>query len=149
MTGNDSQNSEPTLIGGLSLAEWEKRWEVVPDGFSTPSPKLRHEIGLFAAKDGEEYMYIGKAANMRGDGLSGGLARAYVKNASGDKGKGRAMLKEHRNNLQAHVIKMPRSAENVQILAALKKAMLKLHVPVWNQSEKKIREAREESYRKC
>ena len=148
MTEKEDQNPDAISVGGHSLADWEKRWELVPQGFSTPQPRLRHQIGIFGAKDGDRFMYIGKAANMRGSGLSGGLSRAYVKNASGDKGGGLAMLKAHLKDLQVYVIKLPRSYENIDIVNLLGSAMVRAHRPIWNQSVKKIREAREAAYTK-
>jgi hypothetical protein len=137
-----AHNAENAIIGGLSLNAWNERWELVVKGFILPQPRLRHYVGLFAAKSGAEFKYIGKAANMRGNGLSGGLARAYVSNASGDNGWGLKKLREQRHEVQAFVIKLPRSSENVATVEALKKAMMKAHDPAWNRSESTVAEAR-------
>lgn len=75
-----------TEVNGLSIAKWDDEWKLVPQGFVAPQPKLRHKVGLWAAKRGNKFFYIAAAANMLGSGLSGGLARAYVKNPSGDQG---------------------------------------------------------------
>lgn len=136
-----------TEVGGLSITRWDQDWNFVPQGFIAPQQHLRNKIGVWAAKRGNEFVYIAAAANMRGSGLSGGLARAYVQNPSGDKGWGLKQLRKHRTELDAYVIAMDRSPENIKIIGALKKAMMLRHDPEWNRPEAITSAAREASYK--
>lgn len=135
-----------TEVDGLSITKWDQKWKLVPQGFVAPQRHLRHEIGVWAAKRADKFVYIAAAANMRGAGLSGGLARAYVKNRSGDKGWGLEQLRQNNAELDAYVIAMDRSPENMKIIRALKKAMMLRHDPEWNRPEAITSAAREASY---
>lgn len=137
-----------TEVGELPISEWDKMWELIPNGFLNPQPQLRNKVGLWAAKRDGRFMYIAAAANMRGSGLSGGLARAYFANASGDAGHGRKMLLEHRASLDAYVIKMERSSENISLIKLLKQFMIERHLPAWNQSAAIISARRAAAYAK-
>ena len=136
-----------TEVNGLSIAKWDDEWKLVPQGFVVPQPKLRHKVGVWAAKRGSKFLYIAAAANMHGSGLSGGLARAYVKNASGDTGWGLECVRQCSAGLDAYVIAMDRSPENIKIIGALKKAMMQRHDPEWNRPEAITSAAREASYK--
>lgn len=135
-----------TEVDGLSIASWDQKWIFVPQGFVAPQRHLRNKVGVWAAKQGNKFVYIAAAANMRGSGLSGGLARAYVKNPSGDQGGGLEKVQQYRAELDAYVIAMDRSSENIKIIAALKEAMMQRHDPEWNQPEAITSAAREASY---
>ncbi|WP_156350350.1 hypothetical protein [Sphingomonas sp. Leaf20] len=135
-----------TEVNGLSIAKWDDEWKLVPQGFVAPQRKLRHKVGLWAATRGSKFFYIAAAANKRGSGLSGGLARSYVKNSSGDKGWGLKTLRQRSAELDAYVITMDRSPENIKIIGALKKAMMQRHDPEWNRPEAITSAAREASY---
>jgi hypothetical protein len=136
-----------TEVDGLSITKWDQKWKLVPQGFVAPQPHLRHAVGIWAAKQADKFVYIAAAANMHGSGLSGGLARAYVKNPSGDKGWGLKQLRQNSPELDAYVIAMDRSPENIKIIGALKKAMMLRHDPEWNRPEAITSAAREASYK--
>lgn len=53
---------------------------------------------------------------------------------------------QYRAELDAYVIAMDRSSENIKIIAALKEAMMQRHDPEWNQPEAITSAAREASY---
>lgn len=135
-----------TEVDGLSIASWDEKWMFVPQGFVAPQRHLRNKVGVWAARRGNKLVYIAAAANMLGSGLSGGLARAYVKNPSGDQGGGLEKVQQYRAELDAYVIAMDRSSENIKIIAALKKAMMQRHDPEWNRPEAITSAAREASY---
>lgn len=135
-----------TEVDGLSITKWDEKWKFVPQGFVAPQQHLRHKVGVWAAKRGNDFFYLAAAANTRGAGLSGGLARAYVKNPSGDKGWGLGKVRQHSAELDAYVIAMDRSPENIEMIGALKKAMMQRHDPEWNRPEAIISAAREASY---
>ncbi len=136
-----------TEVDGLSITRWDEKWKFVPQGFVAPQQHLCHKVGVWAAKRGNDFLYIAAAANTRGLGLSGGLARAYVKNPSGDKGWGLGKVQQYRAELDAYVIAMDRSPENIKIIGALKKAMMQRHDPEWNRPEAITFAAREASYK--
>jgi hypothetical protein len=136
-----------TEVDGLSITNWDEKWKFVPQGFAVPQQTLRDKVGVWAAKRGDDFVYIAAAANMLGSGLSGGLARAYVKNPSGDQGWGLEKVRQHRAELDAYVIAMDRSPENIKIVGVLKKAMMRRHDPEWNRPESITSAAREASYK--
>ena len=135
-----------TEVAGISVDTWDDRWVLVDDGFVSYQPQLRHKIGLWAAKRGGDLMYVAAAANMRGAGLAGGLARVCGENKSGDKGSGKRKVAENIANVDAYVIAMDRSPDNVEAAKLLKKVMIQRHDPTWNQRESVVAAERASAY---
>lgn len=134
--------------GDLSIEEWDNKWEPVPDGFRQVQTELGRHIGIFAAKCGDKFMYIGAATQIENGGLRAGLARGRVREQTNNSSAGFARLRENVDAVEAYVICTENPISRVVDAKELKKAMIKRHAPPWNVPDKIVVAARRDRYEK-
>ena len=131
-----ANRSEPPniveLIDGASIEEWDRKWELVPNGFRLLQSQLRHEVGIFAAKRGKEVMYVGSASQATNGGLRAGLGRGRLKNQTNNSSHGMSMVRKNRDRVEAYVIRFDNPKSRLDDILQLKFAMIGHHLPVWN-----------------
>lgn len=134
-----------TLVDGKPLRVWNEKWVIVPDGFEIYQTQLKNDIGIFAAKQGDAFRYIGYATQISNNGLAWSLSRPRVKNPSGDKG-GIRKIWENRKDVDAFVLCVESSIEGVKAAKDLCRALRDLHDPKWNRKEEVVKAAIKASY---
>ena len=56
-------------VGGKTLAQWDKEWRSVPDGFSVIQPQLCHKVGLYRALEENLVTAVGRGIEHDNGGL--------------------------------------------------------------------------------
>lgn len=118
------------VIGVRTVAEWDKRWQLVPDWRTADTPELRRGRGIVRFCLHGEVVAIARASDNQ---------RGFVKKfsdyvrpspSSRDHPMGRRIY-ENRRNLTAEIIVTGESQDMEQVNIALKDAMVELYAPVW------------------
>lgn len=144
MTGDENSRARARVIAEVSVADWDARWEHVPNGLRELQSSLGHVPGLFVAKQGARVMYIG-AATQKYAGLRAGLARGRLRAQTGNSSHGMKMVREAGDSIEAYVIKMMPPITPKEIVD-LKWAMIDLHKPPMNAPKDIVTAARKASY---
>lgn len=135
-----------TSVNGKSVEDWDKEWVRVPRGFLDLQSELRSEIGIFAAKQNGIVKYVGVAAQSNNGGLRAGLARARLKEQSGNDSHGMAQVRANLESVEAYIICTKDPVSRAQDAKDLAKAMIALHKPEWNAPRSVVTAARRASY---
>jgi len=130
MNNDETLESNDQIIGGKSVQEWDNSWDYVPNGFNSLQSQLRSERGIFAAREGDRVMYIGAAVQISG-GLRAGLARARLKDQTGNTSYGMKSVRAAGNSVEAYIIIMnsPIAREEIE---ELKWALIDRYKPPMN-----------------
>ncbi|MES3154218.1 hypothetical protein [Sphingomonas faeni] len=130
MNNDETLESTDQIIGGKSVQEWDNSWDYVPNGFNSLQSQLRSERGIFAAREGGRVMYIGAAVQISG-GLRAGLARARLKDQTGNTSYGMKSVRAAGNSVEAYIIIMnsPIAREEIE---ELKWALIDRYKPPMN-----------------
>jgi len=146
MTNDNSNQMRDWIIVGRSVANWAARWEHIPDGFCELQPSLGHVRGLFAAKLGKDFMYIG-AASQNEAGLRAGLARVRLPDQTGNSSHGLQMVKAAIDVVEAWIIRME-SPITAKYIVELKWALIDRYQPPMNAPKDIVAAARKTAYAK-
>jgi hypothetical protein len=133
-------------VNGKSVEDWDKEWVRVPRGFLDLQSELRNEIGIFAAKRNGIVKYVGVAAQSNNGGLRAGLARARLKEQSGNDSYGMAQVRANLESVEAYIICTKDPDSRVQDAKDLGKAMIAYHKPEWNAPKSVVAAARKANY---
>ena len=121
------------VIGGKDVSEWDTGWTRVLGGFVTPHRKLRQKVGLFRGRLNHETVVIGMGSQSQNGGLEARLSdfrRAGDHNRSHYAG---LMIRKHLLELELEVLEVGSNYTASLLVLPLRRAMLKLHDPVWNR----------------
>lgn len=133
-------------VNGKAIEDWDKEWVLVPRGFRDLQTELRNEVGIFAAKQGDIIRYVGVAAQTNNGGLRAGLARARLKEQSGNDSHGMAQVRANLETVEAYIICTKNPLSRVQDAKDLGKAMIAYHNPEWNAPRSVVAAARKANY---
>lgn len=122
------KQQEDMLIEGMTVAQWDQKWESVAGGFREPHPELRYEVGLLRAVINGETVYIGRATERPG-GLAKRLAdfRRFSSSAR-DHHAGR-LIHDHLGDAKLYVLRTGSYPGPRRLATLLKGAMIDLHKP--------------------
>ncbi|MBD8679654.1 hypothetical protein [Sphingomonas sp. CFBP 13720] len=124
---------EETLVDGITIKNWDAEWQMVKQGFTKIQSELGHEVGLWAAKRGDEFVYIAAAQQVDNGGLRAGLARVRNRPQTNNRTDALRKIKDSVDSLDAWILKVDKSRV-FEIINDLKEAMIDLHDPEWNKS---------------
>ncbi|WP_380783491.1 hypothetical protein [Sphingomonas sp. R86520] len=144
MTTDKNSKAGDRVIAEVSVADWDLRWEHVPNGFRELQSSLGHVPGIFAAKQGARVMYIGAAAQKYA-GLRAGLARGRLRPQTGNSSHGMKKVREAGDSVEAYVIRMMPPMTPKEIVH-LKWLMIDYHKPPMNAPRDIVTAARKASY---
>jgi len=123
------------VIGVRTVAEWDKRWQLVPDWRTADTPELRRGRGIVRFCLHGEVVAIARASDNQ---------RGFVKKfsdyvrpspSSRDHHMGK-MIHDNRHDLVADIIITGENSDMERVNIDLKRAMVKLYRPVWSASER-------------
>ena len=137
-----------SIVAGRSVHSWDQKWTFVERGFLKNHPELNYEYGIFAAKIGTNFAYIGTAASVKqgGRGLNKALSRPRIINNKGDFGM--LKLKAIVDVLDAYIITMPRDYVKTGAAHSLANAMRQIHCPSLNATPEVISIIQQGHYQK-
>jgi hypothetical protein len=146
MASDDEEGASTRIIAGRAIADWNKCWERIPDGFKKLQSALRGEVGLFAAKQNGLVVYIGSAVQRSG-GLRAGLARGRLKDQTGNTSYGMQRVRAASDAVEAYVIRIkpPATRDDIE---DLKWALIDVHKPDMNAPRDIVAAARKAAYAK-
>lgn len=131
------------VVGGKTMALWDKEWRRIEGGFTEYHGELRHKVGLFRANIGTDIVYIGQGSQyIGGGGLAKRLSdfRRYSPSArnhyAGNK------IRKHIENLTVDILITGTGSDGSDIAKLLRNPMIELHdIPAWN-AEARMRKIR-------
>jgi hypothetical protein len=135
---SNSVKTSPTgevLFAGQTISQWDGKWIRLGTLSSLTlehlTPYNKH-IGLYKAEMNGKVAYLGKAVEYSNGGFRKRL-RDYVRGSDSARthGSGKKM-NEHVNSLTISILLVGNSAEDVETVVALEKAMIGRYEPGWN-----------------
>lgn len=128
------KNGEVT-IKGRTVSEWNSRWQDLGRLSSLNIDDLSRynkEIGLYKARIGGEVVYIGRAIEHENGGFRKRL-RDYVRESDSARTHGSGQkMNQNADSIQLSILVVGSSAEDVEAVRALERAMINLYKPNWN-----------------
>lgn len=140
MAKTDKADLRQKLIGGLSVADWDKRWEALPNALSEAHPELRGVIGLIRFTLAGEIVYFVRGIETRG-GLAKTIQRLRGPEQTGNSSFGAQQIRKNKSALDVAILRVETTSSIIDsrasIAAELKTAFNKLYDPQWNWPYKK------------
>lgn len=138
--GNDSSNVKVSSSGditfnGLTVSQWNSKWVnlgVLSDLSLETLSKYNKQIGLYKAEMHGDVVYLGRAIEYANGGFRKRL-RDYVRNSDSARthNSGKSMS-ENANSIRISILIVGDSAEDVELVKSLERAMIS-HINVkWN-----------------
>ncbi|TLS54093.1 hypothetical protein FE782_01750 [Paenibacillus antri] len=124
-----------TLIGGLSVDQWDSRWQRLGIlGSLTLSDLSRYNqsIGLYKAELGGKTVYIGRAVEYNNGGFRKRL-RDYLRSSdSGRTHTSGGKMNQYADRITLSILVVGTSEKEVGLVKELEVAMIMKHGPAWN-----------------
>ena len=116
-----------------TMVQLETQWEHVPYGFTKLQSQLNTTVGLFAAREGDGFTYIGCAIQPKG-GLRAGLARGRLKLQTGNNSYGMTLVRKSLDRVEAYILTVDKVApfDDVHTLEDLKWSLINKYKPDMN-----------------
>lgn len=124
-------NTEPSLIGGKAVEDWDRLWVAVAGGLKHYQPKLRHMVGLYRVSLNGRVMATGSGTDKAG-GLAKRLSDFSRPSPSGRNHHAGQLINDDLNSLTVEVLITGSDRHAREIALQLKTPMIRLHQPVWS-----------------
>lgn len=122
-----------SVIGGNTVAEWDRKWTAVNGGLRAYHPHLRHSIGLWRLRLNGDIVALGSGADKSG-GLAKRLSDFRRPGKSGrDHHVGRRIY-ERRDEVEVEVLIVGSDYQAQKDALKLRRPMIDIHKPLWNAS---------------